>query len=214
MSSEGSQNDSLLLSYMTLRRAVGVVGVSLPFVLAFGEMLLGSPGILASISSYYWAGMGDVFVGSLFVIGTFLMTYRGYERIDNLAGHFACGCAIGVAVFPTTPDDPLSDRLTGQIHYGFAALLFLTLAFFALFLFRKTNPDRPRTPQKVKRDRVYTVCGWLIVACIVLLAIVGLALPDDAAIHGYAPVFWLETTAILAFGVSWLTKGEAILGDR
>jgi hypothetical protein len=29
----------------------------------------------------------------------------------------------------------------------------------------------------------------------------------------FNPVFWLETIAILAFGVSWLTKGEAILKD-
>jgi hypothetical protein len=26
-------------------------------------------------------------------------------------------------------------------------------------------------------------------------------------------VFWLETVAIVAFGVSWLIKGEAILED-
>ena len=29
-----------------------------------------------------------------------------------------------------------------------------------------------------------------------------------------APRFWLEAIAIVAFGVSWLTKGEAILKDQ
>jgi hypothetical protein len=28
-----------------------------------------------------------------------------------------------------------------------------------------------------------------------------------------APVFWFEGLAVVAFGVSWLTKGEAILKD-
>jgi hypothetical protein len=41
-------------------------------------------------------------------------------------------------------------------------------------------------------------------------------LPDSAVAYfeAYKPVYWLETLAILAFGISWLTKGEAILGDK
>ena len=26
--------------------------------------------------------------------------------------------------------------------------------------------------------------------------------------------FWFETLALLAFGISWLTKGEALFGDK
>ena len=41
-------------------------------------------------------------------------------------------------------------------------------------------------------------------------------LPEQAAValKGYHPIFWLETTAILSFGISWLTKREAILKDQ
>ena len=28
------------------------------------------------------------------------------------------------------------------------------------------------------------------------------------------PIFWLESVAIVAFGLSWLTKGETILKDE
>jgi hypothetical protein len=28
------------------------------------------------------------------------------------------------------------------------------------------------------------------------------------------PVFWLESTAVISFGFSWLTKGETILKDQ
>jgi len=50
--------------------------------------------------------------------------------------------------------------------------------------------------------------------CIVLIVIYYF-LPDvvASAIEGYKPVFWLEATAVVAFGISWLTKGEAILKD-
>ncbi len=32
----------------------------------------------------------------------------------------------------------------------------------------------------------------------------------DAAFH---PEFWLETIAVVAFGICWLVKGQAILKD-
>jgi uncharacterized protein YhhL (DUF1145 family) len=49
--------------------------------------------------------------------------------------------------------------------------------------------------------------------CIVLIILVQL-LPDDAALKKYDPVFWLETLAIVAFGVSWLYKSGAILEGK
>jgi hypothetical protein len=30
----------------------------------------------------------------------------------------------------------------------------------------------------------------------------------------YKPIFWLEFLALEAFGISWLTKGEALLSDK
>jgi len=35
-----------------------------------------------------------------------------------------------------------------------------------------------------------------------------------AALADLTPVFWLEAVADVAFGVSWLVKGEAILADE
>jgi len=51
--------------------------------------------------------------------------------------------------------------------------------------------------------------------CVLLIAVYYL-LPNDVAslLKRYDPVFWLETIAILALGISWLTKGEAILKDE
>ena len=67
--SETSNDNSLVISYLSLRKAIGVIGITLPFVLVFGKILLQGPGLLGSMSSYYHSIMGDVFVGSFCAIG-------------------------------------------------------------------------------------------------------------------------------------------------
>lgn len=215
MNPQAGTNDSLVISYLGLRKAIGIIGTALPFVLAFGKVLLDSPGIQSSISAYYYTVMRDVFVGSLCAIAVFLMSYRGYERKDDIAGDLACAFALGVALFPTTPEAGATshERIIGALHLFFAACFLLTLAFFSLVLFRKTHADKPPTPRKVQRNRIYTVCGYAILVCVALIALVMLVF-NDSPIKRVDPVFWLEAAAIVAFGVSWLTKGEAILRDE
>lgn len=215
MNQQTGTKDSLVISYLGLRKAIGIIGIALPFVLAFGSIIIfGKPGIQSSISSYYYSDMGDVFVGGLCAIAVFLMSYRGYERQDDIAGDLACVLAIGVALFPTVPAENVTsaDEVIGVLHFVFAAGFFLILAYFALVLFRKTDPTKPATRRKRQRNSVYTVCGYAILACIAIL-IALIFVPDDSRIWNLDPVFWLESAAIVAFGVSWLTKGEAILKD-
>jgi len=220
----GPQNSILLISYLSLRKAIGIIGVALPFVLPFGQILLHALGIQSSlhtpviessISSYYYTDMRNIFVGSMCAIGIFLMSYRGYDRRDAIAGRFAFVCAIGVALFPTSPlPAPTADEmLIGGVHLTFAALLFLTLAYFSLKLFTMTDPEKPPTRQKLQRNVVYRVSGYVILACIALIVVAALP-PIKAMVERLEPRFWLEAIAIVAFGVSWLTKGEAILKDQ
>ena len=96
-------SNSLVMSYLDLRKAVGSIGLALPFVLVLGRILLEDSGILSSISAYYYSVMGDVFVGSFCAIGVFFLSYRGYTRRDSIAGVVAAVFAIGVALFPTAP---------------------------------------------------------------------------------------------------------------
>ncbi len=208
-------NNSLVLSYLDLRKAIGFIGFLLPFVLVAGKLILDGPGLQPSISGYYYTSMRDVFVASLCAIGVFLMSYRGYERIDDFAGKLASIFAIGTALLPTNPPVYATtlQLLIGRFHLLFALCLFLTLAFFALVLFRKTNPSKPTTPQKRKRNIIYTICGIGIIVCILLIVIVQL-LPRDAAVFAAKPIFWLEAVAIVLFGISWFVKGETILKDE
>ena len=211
-------DQNLVFSYLELRKAVGIIGVALPFVLAIGKLVLQGPGLEPTISSYYYTDLGNWFVGSLCAIGVFLLSTKGYSRYDQVAGLLACIFAVGVALFPMAPDPPRVPTQQqvdiGRAHWTFAALLFVTLACFSLFLFTRTKRDKGSnpTPQKLKRNIVYRVCGSIIVGSIVLIPVVTHTSIADK-VQALHPVFWLESLAVEAFGVSWLTKGEMILKD-
>ncbi len=208
---------SSVISYLTLRKTIGILGTSFPFVLFFGAVVFFGTDIQHSISSYYHTGMRDVFVGTLCATGFFLLAYRGYERADNVAGDLGCLFAVCVALFPTISSSSASGdaRIIGYIHLGFAALFFLTLIYFSLFLFTKTDPNRPPSKRKIQRNKIYKVCGYTMSLCILLVVVYEL-LPDEvtSSIRSYKPAFWFEAIAVVAFGISWLTKGEAILKDE
>jgi hypothetical protein len=211
---QADSDEPLVLGYLGLRKAVGIIGVTLPFVLALGRILLQGFGIETSISCYYYTGMGNVFVGSLCAIGVFLLSCRGYDQRDAIAGRLACLFAVGVALFPTgscAASGPSSASIS-RVHWSCAALLFLTLAYFCLALFTQTagNPTR----QKLQRNIVYRICGYAILACIALIAVVRLLPAVNTLLAALHPVFLLESAAVIAFGVAWLTKGEMILKDQ
>ena len=215
MASE-SITERLVFSYLELRRVIGVLGTLLPIVLLLGGWVLFDTGIRGSISSYYHTGMGDVLVGTLCVIGFFLLSYRGYPsddgsylRSDKAAGDLAFVFALGVALFPTSANGEIT--AISIIHLVSTALLLLTLAYFSLFLFTKMDPQPAPTQKKRQRNLVYRACGAVIVACLLLIAAnAGLENLTESPLTDLQPVFWLESFAIIAFGVSWLVKGESI----
>jgi hypothetical protein len=208
-----ARNQHLVLSYLELRRAVGGLGVLLPVVLPIGVLFLGSDATFqASISDYHGTVMRGVFVGVLFATGVFLFSYSGHEPVqgmkayqpsDNFAGNMACMFAIGVALFPVTSDV----GAVRVMHFFFATGLFLTLSYFALHLFTKT--DGVMTAMKRTRNKVYRVCGIVMLACIVSIAIYNWFL-QDTIIAKAEPVFWLEAAALWAFGWAWFVKGEGL----
>jgi hypothetical protein len=208
-------NEAYVLSYRALRVLIGVIGILLPFVLLLGKRALDGPGIQGTISDYYYTSLRDYFVGSLCAIGVFLTSYRGPQRIDQACGLVAAACAIGVALFPTTPESASSwERMVGMLHLACAVSLFLAFAFFSLVLFRRTAANAAPAGRKLRRNRVYAACGWTILGCIALALAVHLFAPPP--LRALDPVFWLESVAIVAFAFSWLTKGEVVpyLRDR
>lgn len=205
---KGSHKTRLIYSYLALRQSIGWIGILLPFVLALGMMLImGTTTVYESISYYYHTDMRDVFVGALCAVALFLFFYSGYDQKDNWAGNLAGLFAIGVAWCPTTKNGP--GDLTGRLHFVFAALFFITLAVFSLFLFTKKN-KRP-TPQKLKRNWIYRICGLAMIACLITIILFKFMTKNLEIESDF--VFWAESVALFAFGLSWLTKGGALFRD-
>jgi hypothetical protein len=208
--------DPVVLSYLALRKAVGYVALCLPFVLTITWWFVHDNQTLqTSISAYYYTGMRNLFVGSLCAISMFMLCCRGYDRHDEIAGLFSSVCALGVAFCPTTPACPKTkfQYEIGTVHYTFAALLFLTLTYFCLVLFKQTADPATMTREKRKRNLVYTLCGCTILTSILLIVILKIVLHREYLVRQIGTVLCFETTSLIAFGIAWLVKGETFLRD-
>ena len=210
-------SETLVRSYLFLRSGIGIIGVALPVVLVIGAIILDQRfEFLDSMSSYYYSVMRDVFVGSLWAIAIFLICYR-YDYLDDFASTIAGICAIGVALFPTTPDVDATQGQTaiGVVHAVFASCFFLVLALMSIILFQRGNPEKDKvtdTDRKRKRrnNLIYRICGITMVACILLAALILFVpyLSDNRWQHQYHPIFFIEFIATWAFGWAWFVKGQ------
>ena len=196
-------------SYLALRKAVGWIGIMLPFVLMLGVLLVfKGDRILRNISLYYHSGMRDVFVGALCSIALFLFFYKGYNKWDNRAANLAGFFSIGIALFPTVKEGPYN--WITIVHFISAAFFFLVLSGYSIFLF--TKKELSPTKRKLQRNKIYIICGLVMIACLIAIMIFFIFLETDHPQSSF--VFWAETLALIAFGVSWLTKGGTLFPDK
>lgn len=201
--------DTLVHSYLFLRRAVGILGLALPAVLIIGKALIQGGPLLDSISDYVYSDMRGVLIGTMAAIGVFLFSYRGYGWVDDLVADVAALGAIGVALFPTTPftgQPSKAAQAVGLVHIISAAIFFAALIIFCFFLFTRSDSTRPGG-RKLVRNGVYIACGVIMLGCLITIGIV------EWIVHVSGLVLWLESAAVMAFGVAWLVKGETILAD-
>lgn len=200
-------------SFLAVRAAIGVIGIGLPLLLMAGDGLFLKGGEVprGSLSAYYHTGMRDVFVGCLCAVALFLVTYmivhRGWDnRFSTVAGL----AAFGVALFPTagqSPLTPLQDALgeatVSRIHFGCAAVFILSLAIISFrFGQREKTGDNCAKQPRLGLKWLHRACAGVILAAVVYMLANALHRFDAHA------VFWGETSAAWAFGVSWLVKGE------
>jgi hypothetical protein len=198
-------------TYLALRRTVGWIGILLPFVLMTGmKLFFEGAAIQKTISQYYYTGMRDVLTGSLCAIALFMFYYKGYDEWDNRLGSLAGLFALGIAWFPTSPSDP--QNVTGNIHFVSASIFFLILSVFSLVRFTKNKSGTRPSGQKQSRNIIYRICGIVMITCLIsILVFFNFFKVKNPDSHF---VFWAETAALIAFGVSWLTKGGTLYPDK
>lgn len=214
-----------------MRRAVGVLGITLPFILVAGSSLFGDcKEIQVSISTYYHTNMRNVFVGFNCAVALFLFAYRGHDWRDNLAGTLGCLFVLGVAFLPCSLGTPVQpclipvageNPMVGKLHNFSALLYFIILIIYAFFLFPKTHMDMVTGEkmlmkiQKKKRNVVYYICGGLMsTALLLIIAYMWFLAELYPFLKELNPIFWLESLILFAFGITWLTKGQLFFQDE
>lgn len=205
------------MSYIGIRRAIGISGLLLPIALSLGGLAIGVP-IQDNISSYYHTPLRDIFVGTMCAIGVFLMSYRGHDRAESWTANVGCVAALGVALFPLDADsDPLIQKsLTGYLHTGFGGLFFVTLAFYSLVHFpRSSGKNGDDEPHAWERNAIYRSSGLIILTSLLLMGGYLLLLPNQwkQVANEWNFLFIMETIATWSFAAAWLTKGRIIIAD-
>jgi hypothetical protein len=192
-----------VFDYKLLRFFIGVIALVLPFLVTWiaGQRL-------TSVSASYHTDAQDVFVGLLFFVAAFLLAYNGHLLSESVASKVAGMAAILVALFPTAPDGAPTD-FEARVHGGAALTLFLILAYFCFFVFRK-KIKRDRGPRR-RRSRIYFACGSAIVVSILVVIAAVVFLPDDVADEARI-IYWAESVALVAFGIAWLVSGKVLPG--
>lgn len=212
-----------VVTYRRIRKAIGVLGVSLPVVLCLCSIIpFFETTIQHSISHYYYTNLRELFTGVLCAVGLFLIRYNGHTnsnflKNDRALTNVAGAMALGVALVPTNPIDcahkiytliPYCINWLGWIHYGFAAIFFVALSIIAINVFTIGQEKNKNIPVSIWNEKhIYKTCGYLMLLFLVLTPLCGYF-----NIFAYSTLVF-EALMLFVFGTAWLIKGRA-LGDK
>ncbi|MBI5417581.1 hypothetical protein HZA55_06500 [Candidatus Poribacteria bacterium] len=216
------KNDSMIISYINLRRLVGTFGILLPFICIIGGAIFTDIPVQRSISYYYHTNMRDFFVGLLFGVSMFLITYRGYEKIDNIIATASAIASLGIPTFPCLLNNNLhqlvgifqiESHMSNKIHLTCSSIFFFLLAINSIFLFTLSDKDKSLFSRNKKiRNIIYVSCGVVILLSLASIAIFLLVLNQETIIQSKI-ILIFETIMLFAFSISWLIKGETLFKD-
>ena len=187
------------INTLRLRAMVGWLGMLLPWIVV---ALIGY--IPNSISATWYTNACTVFMIILGSASILLISYKGYERVDDitltLSGILGLGICLFPCAVPTAPGDVgtfMIDSWTSNIiHIACAIAFFGLLAYNSFFLFTKSSGEMSK--KKKIRNIIYRVCG------VGMVASFGIMLLPSFPIQT-----WLtEALALFFFGISFLTKAN------
>ena len=204
--------------YLRIRNLCGLLGVILPWLALF------SAGIADHPSSEWWWSISATYYQSPALVGVLvpaaivLISYIGYDNLDNFITSLSGTFGLGIVLFPCKvswiPDGTpvgffqVPIEISNTVHTVCAALFFLTIAINSICQFTKSGPTM--TDRKRIRNRIYRFCGYgMLVLELAFVAARLLGAP------GYI-VMILEILLLHLFGFAWLVKGEAFrfLNDK
>ena len=191
------------INTIRLRVMIGWLGILLPWIVAL--LNLAFP---PSVSATYY--VATCIVPFMIILGSaslLLVSYKGYDKKDDIILTCSGLAGLCVCLFPCMPDDSLNSilglmggtfgipaNISNIIHLISAIIFFALLAYNSIFLFTKTHGRI--TKKKKIRNIIYRTCGIGMIASFLILL-----LP-----HFYIQVWLTEAIALFFFGISFLTK--------
>ncbi len=188
------------INTVRLRAMIGWLGMLLPWIVV---LLTGS--FPPSISATWYTNASTPFMIILGSACFLLISYKGYERIDDVILTCSGIAGLMICLFPCR--NPwqeiekvgtfLVDMHTSHIIHSVSAIIFFgLLAYNSFFLFTKSSGTM--TANKRIRNIIYKISGVGMLASFLILLL---------------PTFpikvWLtEAFALFFFGISFLTKAE------
>ncbi len=190
------------IDHRTIKLLVGVIALSLASLTSYF-----AGGTITSISAAYYEGgwSESIFVGFLFAIAAFLLAYNGLSVREMVLSKVAAIAALGVALFPCKCGN--REQIIPYVHAVSAAVMFLVLAYFCYIFYRRAR--QKGYAQANARATIYALCGIAIalaIAVVVFDSLTGGMLSAKVA----RIIFYAERTALMAFGISWLTASRVL----
>jgi len=204
----------IVSTYNSLRFGMFAIAAVTPIVVVVWGYVFGVAW-QDSISAYYFAPLGNnwtysvypvrvLFVGLLFALGSFLCLYKGFSTRERIALNLAGLFALGVALCPMYAETGYI-ALSNILHFVFAVLLFICMAYTAIFCHEETVQWLTDKKLRQRYRATYHVIGWFMG----LFPMVGLTLAVFfSATQRY--VFWIEAAGIWAFAAYWFTKSREL----
>lgn len=187
------------INTIRLRAAIGWLGMLLPWIVV---LLIGY--FPSSISATWYTNACTVFMIILGSASFLLISYKGYDLIDDILLTCSGIAGLGICLFPCAVTSYhervgtflIDNHLSNTLHNIFAIVFFGLLAYNSLFLFTKSVGEI--TKKKRARNIIFRVCGIGMVASFLLLLLPGIP----------CKVWIMETVALFFFGISFLTKAN------
>lgn len=187
------------INTIRLRTVIGWLGMLLPWIVV---LLIGY--FPESISATWYTNACTVFMIILGSASFLLISYKGYEKIDDILLTCSGIAGLGICLFPCSIDTVtgkvgtfmIDSVVSNNIHFVCAFVFFGLLAYNSFFLFTKSTGEM--TKKKKIRNIIYRVCGVGMLASFLIIL-----LPSF-----YIQVWLMETIALFFFAVSFLTKAD------
>lgn len=187
------------INTIRLRAIIGWLGMLLPWIVV---VLIGY--FPNSISATWYTNACTAFMIILGSASVLLISYKGYEKLDDIILTCSGIAGLGICLFPCKVTDSaeavgtflINNGVSDIIHIVCAVIFFGLLAYNSIFLFTKSSGEM--TNKKYIRNIIYRVCGIGMVTSFLILL-----LPDF-----HIKVWLMETVALFFFAISFLTKAD------